>query len=189
MGKLLLLLRGQDTKTTTFLILAILKKKRKLNLWRSSYIQVWGLFLGLNQTTQSCFSELRSLSCLLATWKWGFLFVSLWVHKPQWCSAVEMVVFLAGLPFSAQDFCCSARVTIVYLLTFLTKAVLPLLSVVVWSAHSVIHLKMVHLWAFHSKAVPIHVGLRMVPLIVHDSLSCFCNGFFITHFRSRCWGL
>ena len=44
---------------------------------------------------------------------------------PDWWSAAEMVVLLEGSPISTEELCSSVRVTIRFLVTSLTKALLP----------------------------------------------------------------
>uniref|UniRef100_A0A8C7INM4 Uncharacterized protein n=1 Tax=Oncorhynchus kisutch TaxID=8019 RepID=A0A8C7INM4_ONCKI len=46
-------------------------------------------------------------------------------QEPDWWSAAEMVILLEGSPISTEELWCSVRVTIEFLVTSLTKALLP----------------------------------------------------------------
>ena len=58
----------------------------------------------------------RAVMCLFL--RSGFVWPDLW-------SAAEMVVLLEGSPISTEELWSSVRVTIRFLVTFLTKALLP----------------------------------------------------------------
>ncbi|KAK6306788.1 hypothetical protein J4Q44_G00237130 [Coregonus suidteri] len=54
----------------------------------------------------------------------GFCLATL-PYRPDWWSAAEMVVLLEGSPISTEELWSSVRVTIKFLATSLTKALLP----------------------------------------------------------------
>ena len=75
----------------------------------------------------------QSFRCILANSRWaamcllqrsGFPMATL-QYRPDWWIAAEMVVLLEGSPLSTEDRWSSDRVTIGFLVTSLTKALLP----------------------------------------------------------------
>ena len=73
---------------------------------------------------------LRVFRCLLANSKWAVMCLlprglATLSQMPDWCKAAERVVLLEGSPISREELCSSVRVTIRFLVTSLTKPLLP----------------------------------------------------------------
>ena len=84
-----------------------------------------------HQTREFCFSWSESFRCILANstamcllLRSGFRLATL-PYRPDWWIAAEMVVLLEGSPLSTEERWSSDRVTIRFLVTSLTKALLP----------------------------------------------------------------
>ena len=75
----------------------------------------------------------RAVMCLLL--RNGFRLATL-SYRPDWCSAAEMVVLLEGSPISSEELWSSVRVTIGFLVTSLTKTLLPLIAQFGWAVSS-----------------------------------------------------
>lgn len=82
-------------------------------------------FLSLQIFFCFCFCFLLHQQCLIVclSLRSGFRLVIL-PYRPDWCSAVEMVVLLKGYPISTEQRWSSVRVIIGFLVSSLTKAFL-----------------------------------------------------------------
>ncbi len=93
------------------------------------FLQIWRLPFRPKSSNFLMVGE--SFRCLLANSRWAIMCLLLSLlsgslpYRPDWWSAVKMVVLLKGFPLSTENHWNSVRVAIGFLVTSLTKTLLP----------------------------------------------------------------